>query len=247
MKFIKIFLLFCIVGSSLGQEPFCKYPAISYKKYINWKIEDNLEKGKQLQQSITIPKFFKNKAPITLQLVSFNNNWDSSYIFINREKKQIQKLFEPMGFTKYNIITPLFITDINGDGLLDIKLIVSYMGNGIASMNVRVIYLFQTNDGKFTKISFDDKMDKNRQERDFNRDNNYEIITMTLTEYKGHSYWLFNLYDFNANKLINVNSEFDYPIMIQYLYRANYQITNKISRKQMKKFALPLPEAYLKK
>ena len=234
-------------GILKGQEPFEKYPVISYKEYKDWKLYDKSVKEKKVHHTLTIPDFFENKDSITIQLTSFIGNWDSSYVRIYRNKKQIQKFFEPMGFSQENIFEPIRIADINGDGLNDLKIIIPYLGNGIASLNVRVIYLFQKSVGDFTKISFDDKMNGNRPERDFDGDKNYEIITMTLTGYENHSYWLYNLYDYNSNGLINVNAKDDYPIMIQFLYRENYQITDKITRQKMKDFALSLPEKYDKK
>jgi hypothetical protein len=151
-----------------------------------------------------------------------------------------------MGFSQSNIFEPVRVADINSDGLLDLKILIPYMGNGTASLNVRVIYLFQKPDGNFNKISFTDKMSKNRPERDFDGDKNFEIITMTLTSYENHSYWLYNLFDYNSKDLINVNTKDDYPIMIQFLFRDNYEITNKITRQKMKDFALTLPEQYHK-
>lgn len=234
-------------GILKGQEPFEKYPVISYRVYKNWKVYNLLDKEKKIHHTLTIPNFFENKDSITIQLTSFSDNWDSSYVRIYRNKKQILKFFEPMGFSEGNIFEPIRTADINGDSLTDLKILVPYMGNGIASLNVRVIYLFQKSDSEFTKISFDDKMYENRPERDFDGDKNYEIITMTLKGYMNHSYWLYNLYNYNANTLINVNAKDDYPIMIQFLYRKNYKITDKITRQKMKDFALPLPEEYYKK
>ncbi len=228
-----------LTGFLKGQEPFEKYPAISYLEFKDWK---HYEKTEKVHHTLTIPNFFKNHDSITIQLTSFSNNWDSSYLRIFRNKKQIQKIFEPMGFSSMNIFEPIRTADINGDGFIDLKIIIPYLGNGIASLNVRVIYLFQKPGGDFTKISFDDKMNGNRSERDFDGDKNYEIITMTLTSYENHSYWLYNLYDYSSNSLINVNAKYDYPIMIQFLYRVNHQITDKITRQKMKDFALPLPK-----
>lgn len=236
-----------LTGILKGQEPFEKYPAISYKEYKDWKIYDKSVKEKKVHYTLTIPDFFENMDSITIRLTSFVDNWDSSYVRIYRNKKLIQKFFEPMGFSQANMFEPIRIADINGDSLTDLKILIPYMGNGTASLNVRVIYLFQKSNGDFTKISFDDKMNGNRPERDFDGDKNYEIITMTLTGYENHSYWLYNLYDYYSNGLINVNAKDDYPIMIQFLYRENYQITDKITRQKMKDFALPLPEKYDKK
>lgn len=234
-------------GILKGQDPFEKYPAISYKEYTDWKVYDKTVKEKKLHHTLTIPGFFDNNDSLTVQLTSFVNNWDSSYVRIYCNEKQIQKFFEPMGFSQDNIFEPIRTADINGDSLLDLKILVPYMGNGTAALNVRLIYLFQRPDHSFTKISFNDKMNENRPERDFDGDNNYEIITMTLMGYENHSYWLYNLYDYNSGDLINVNTKDDYPIMIQFLYRENYEITDKISREKMKDFELSLPEGYDKR
>lgn len=231
-----------------GQFPFENYPAMSYKKYSDWETYDKSKNEKKYHHTLTIPSFYNSLDTITIQLTSFINNWDSSFIRIYKNNNQIQKFFEPMGFSPSNMSEPVRVADINGDGLSDIKLIISYNGTGVACMNVRVIYLFQRNDGKFTKISFDDMLDENgRPERDFDGDNNFEIITMNLTYYGNHSYWLYNIYDYYSYQLINVNKKYDYPIMIQFLTRENFEITTKLSREKMKEFSKVLPDNYEKK
>ena len=46
-----------------------------------------------------------------------------------------------------------------------------------------------------------------------------------------------NLYNFKDKTLQSVNAVYDYPIMIQFLYRPNYQITNKLTREQMRMYS----------
>jgi hypothetical protein len=87
-------------------------------------------------------------------------------------------------------------------------------------------------------------MSENRQERDFDGDGNFEIITMNLIGHEDHSFWLFNIFNYLNGGLVNVNAKDNYPIMIQFLNRENYDVTNKISRDKMKTFALTLPEDY---
>ncbi len=244
-QLIALLTLTLLTWTTKAQFPFEKYPAISYKNFNDWKLYDRSEKEKKFHHTLTIPDFYADHDTLIIQLTSFTNNWDSSYIRIFRNTKQIQKFFERMGFSPSNISEPVRVADINGDGLSDLKLIVSYNGTGLASMNVRVIYLFQKKGGEFTKTSFDDMMDEEeRIERDFNGDNNFEIITMDLKNYHSHNYWRFNLYNFINNKLVNVNVPYDYPIMIQFLKRDNYEITTKIDRNKMKEFSKALPENY---
>ena len=131
---------------------------------------------------------------------------------------------------------------------MDIKLFVPNYGCGGYNFYVRVIYLLQKPDGNFNKISFTDLfMDfKNRLERDFDGDGFYEVITQTFQNYQNHNYWLFDLYDFKNDSLVNVNYKDNYPIMIQLLNRENYEVTSKISREKMKDFTRKLPSDFKK-
>ena len=249
---IKLILLLLMLSAFIvkAQYPFEKYPAIKDKEYKDWKIYDRLGEENKIHFTLTIPKFFDNGDSITVQLTSFGDLWhqaDTSQIRIYRNHQLIQKIKENMQFDLINMYYPLRTADFNGDGLTDLKIVVPYMGNGIAALNMRVIYLFQNADHHFTKISFTDMVSGNRPERDLDGDGNYEIITMTLQNYGEHNYWLFNLYNFNSKDLVSVNAKHDYPIMVQYLNRENYEITDKILRAKMKDFALPLPQDYDRK
>ncbi|MCD6010540.1 MAG: hypothetical protein K0Q79_402 [Flavipsychrobacter sp.] len=187
----------------------------------------------------TISPFFPGES-ITIRLVSCDS---TSTIYIYKGKHQIQTIEERMSFFEGNLGEPIRIADINGDGLKDIKLVIPYMGNGLAAENMRIIYLFQRPGMKFTKIVYMDKMPENRPERDMNKDGNYEIITKTLQEHGAHNYWLFNIYNFKDNKLVNVNEKFGYPIMVQYLNRDNYTPAN-IDKSILKKYSMKVPEDY---
>lgn len=243
-NFITLYLL-TLTLNSFGQYPFEKYPAIKYKTYKDWKVYNTNEKEQKTEFILTIPKFYDKKDSLTLVLTSFTDKWDSSYITVFKNGRQLQRFFEPMFFYDTNLSEPIMLADINDDKLQDIKLIIPYMGNGTASLNTRVIYLFQQKSKGFTKISFMDKMNgENRPERDFNGDGNYEIITMTLKSYENHSYWLFNLFNFKNDDIVSTNNKYNYPILIQFLYRDNFKITNKISRQKMKDFEQTKPQEY---
>jgi hypothetical protein len=239
-----ILVLTLTAWSAQAQFPFEKYASVQYTSFNNWKTYDKTEKEKKIHSTLTIPTFFDNGDTLTVQLTSFTDHWwNTSIIRIFKNKTEIQKIAENMGFSPIGLDT-LRVTDINGDKLQDIKITVAYLGNGIAAMNARIIYLFQKADHSFKKISFTDKINNNRKERDFDGDGNFEIITMNLISHENHSYWLFNLYHYSNGGLVNVNQVHNYPIMIQFLYRKNYEITNKISKEKMKTFALPLPDEY---
>jgi hypothetical protein len=246
MKVTLMLMLILITGVLKGQEPFTKYPAISYKEYGDWIRDDTSEGRREVYFTKTIPNFFENKDSLKIQITFTYDNIDTSYIDIYRNNKHIQNFFEPFGIPAPTGDLPIQVADINGDGLPDVKFMIPYMSCGLG-VNCRVIYLFQKPDCNFTKISYLDMFGEYEPERDFDGDKNYEIITRFLVSYKNHSYWLYNLYNYTENGLINVNKKGNYPIMIQFLNRDNYKITNKITRKKMKDFALPLPEDYDKR
>jgi len=248
MRQLLIFLTLVTVSlSAKAQYPFEKFPAPEYEVYNDWKIYDKSDKEQKIHSTLTIPGFFDNKDTLTIQLTSYTeHNWENSIIRIYNNKTLSQKITENMGFNPAGLDT-VKVADINGDGLADIKIVTPYFGCGLAALNVRVIYLFQKPEKSFIKISYDDKMSPNRQERDLNGDGNFEIITMNLVGVEDHNYWTFNVFSFNGEDLINVNSSYNYPIMIQYLFRDNYEITKKISREKMKEFALDTPEEYNRK
>lgn len=250
-KTVKVLLFFFIFGilsfATKGQYPFEKYLAITYKVYDTWKTYGKSKEENRVHYTLTIPKFYRNGDDLTIQLTNFSmSNNDRSILRIFHNNKQILKTNENVLFDPVAIDT-VRTADFNGDGLTDIKLICAYMGCGLAAMNVRVIYLFQQVDMKFIKISFDDMMYTNMQERDFNGDENFEIITTSLNTYKSHNFWTFNLFNLKNGNLISVNTIEDYPIMIQYLNRDNYEVTNKLSRMEMKKYSRKLPEEYVRK
>ncbi len=87
-------------------------------------------------------------------------------------------------------------------------------------------------------------MDGNREERDFDNDGIFETVTMKLDSHENHNYWTFNIFEFTEFGLTNANKKNNYPIMIQYFYKENFEITNKISRSDMKTFALKQPKEY---
>src|SRR5689334_7421771 len=108
------FLTIVTLADGQDQYPFEKFPSIEYKEYKDWKTYDKLDKEKGIHFTLTIPKYFDNEDTLTLQLTTFQESWDSSYVRIFRNKKQIQKMFEPMHFLEINVQSEsLRVADIN--------------------------------------------------------------------------------------------------------------------------------------
>lgn len=235
-----LFLSVCITNC-LAQYPFEQYPSLKWKGVVGWKEYNRIERDGKIHWTQTIPAFYANGDSLTIQVSTVIKEEEYSLIRTFRNKDQQQRMREKHAIAASfgYLIDSLYYADVNGDSLLDLKVLAWYGGCGIASMNVRVIYLFQQPDNTFVKVSYLDKSPS--PERDFNNDGNYEIITMNLTHHQTHNYWTFNLYNFKDNQFQSVNSLYDYPIMIQFLYRENYSITNKLTREQMRRYAEALP------
>jgi hypothetical protein len=217
--------------------------------YTHWKLLDTSEKRSAYM--IDIPNFFRDKPKLQLMVASYPGS-DSSVITVFKNGQQLVSFIDP--YYVGSVLGPspkdAFVEDVNGDGLKGIKLVIT--GNGCCgayNFYTRVVFLFQDKNGGFTKIAFSDLMMEyqNRLERDFDGDGNFEIIVQRLQSFGDHNYFLFNLYNYKNGQLVNVNNKANYPIMVQLLYRQNYTITNKISRKKMKEFSRPLPDDYDKK
>jgi hypothetical protein len=231
------YTLFIFPTLTFGQYPFEKFKSPEYKS-LEFKMT---EKENVLEYTKIATSFFIDKSDLE---VSINGNYENSKTNIQvKTERNSKKYFEEIPTQGTD---GLYIADFNGDGKKDFKIICFYMGCGLAGLNVRVIYFFQKENKEFTKISFDDKMyGNNRIERDLNGDGKFEIITMTIQYHKNHSYWLFNLYNFNNGNLVCVNNKMNYPIMVQYLFKENYNVTRKLTRKEMKKYELFKPEELL--
>lgn len=242
LQALVILILFSI--TIRGQYSFEKLPPIKSKEYNNWKTSENI---KGIANTLTIPNFFQKGEELTIKLTSYSEHlFENSLVEIFYKNLRTNKFLENINFNPTGL-SSIKVIDINNDGLKDIKIIENYMGNGIASLNIKIIYLIQKSNHKFEKISFNDKEGENTIERDFDGDGKYEIITKTLAAYQNHSYWVFNLYNYKNNGFINVNKKSNYPIMVQFLDRDNYSITDKISREKMKRFTMDLPEEYSNK
>ena len=229
------FLLFPIFV--FGQYSFEKYKKV---KTSSFKFEMT-EQPNAVKYSKDVKSFFNDKSILE---ISINGNIEDSkktYIEVSSKSKS-RKYFEEIPMQG---IDKLYISDFNGDGKKDFKIVCYYMGCGIASLNIRVIYFFQKANQEFTKISFDDKFGENLSERDMDQDGNFEIISMSLQDHRNHNYWLFNLYNFVNGNLICVNDKMNYPIMVQYLIKNNYTITKKLTRKEMKIYELKKPDGLL--
>lgn len=234
-KFIlKFFLLFPFLA--IGQYHFEKFKSPKHRTSIEIKLTEN---GNDYRFQKEIPSFFNDNSSLKIAVLGNTVDFGKTEINIStnlKSKKYIEEI-------PIQGIENLYIADFNGDGQKDFKIVGYFMGCGLASQRVRIIYFFQQNKKQFIKVSFDDFIGENAIERDLDGDGNFEIITKTLQHHKNHNYWLFNLYNFENNKMVCVNGKMKYPIMVAYLFKDNYKITTKLSYKEVKKYEIKQPDS----
>lgn len=188
---------------------------------------------------ITTKGFYKDGSDLTFQ---FTQDKMDNTIMVYKDYKTIQFFFhinQGYGFHIHSGIDeyPLQIADLNGDGLKDIKLIYSSLGNGLWFCKYYVLYFIQNEDGTFTLYSpanlliFGFIEEKNfeikriEQERDFNKDGKFEFLQVDYTQLNDHAYWDFNVYEFSKDSAVNVSLKYGYPMLVPYNYEPTFNRT----------------------
>jgi len=257
-KYLLTIFLFVIgyVTSSKAQYPFEKYKAINYTK-LAFKVsylEDTKTTRDIVYAKANLPGICKDNSRYSIFIKSYilkKTDDAIAIIYLKKDGKVFQKIIDKGFYLGGNALENIYIGDINGDSLPDIKFTCSNVsGAGLGSAWQRRIYLFQQPNGKFRKIAYKDFYISGKSplndlnERSFDSDNSYKIITNQLVEYRGHNYWTFDLYEYKNGELNCVDDKYDYPIMVEYLYRENYEVTKKIFAEKMKTFKKEKPDEY---
>jgi hypothetical protein len=224
-------LLLLISLQCKAQYPFEKFPSIKYEKL-------HFAMGFTESDTTFIATANYKKYQIKLRQ---NRKSATLSITVHYKAKTVFKYSDP-DFNLSTLQDTIYVADIDGNGHIDFKFLFFNDGSGLAGSLEKKLYFFNKGNFKFHVISYVDFF--NFPERDFNGDGNYEIIGDVLNHYQDHAYWTFNLFNYIDGRLVNVNRKFNYPIMVQYLFRENYTVTDKISRKKMKQFSLSNPDYF---
>jgi hypothetical protein len=223
----KILLLIFVLTYNIasGQYPFDKFAKPNFKLYKDWKAYDKTDK---MHETITVPNFYQDSSSLTIQFtLDKSKPKNENVIRIYKGKTAIQSFkSEPVDFyLSYASTYPIRVGDLNGDKLLDVKIIYDYHSNGLA-LSFRPIYLIQDENGFFKKYSFDNMFeDRVDLERDFDNDGKFEIQSVQLMFQSNHSYWRFQIFKIENTDLVDVSDKFGYPIFIQFLKKRNYKPT----------------------
>jgi hypothetical protein len=244
MKIHKRFLVFFLFLSLVtrAQYPFEKHKEIEYLEVKKWITTGINKDSLAMKREILIPGFQNKNAALRIQqTISYTLPDSTEYSIVKIYRKdQLVKQFEVQTLS-INDPLPVFVGDIDGNGLNDLKIIFPNYGCGNYNVYCQTAFVFQNKDLSFTEFVYTDMFEnfENRPERDFNNDGNYEIITQSFQNYAKHNYWLFNIYNYSKGKLVNVNHLANYPIMIPL---DSYTVSKKIPREKMKQFEIKIPK-----
>ncbi|MFI5162665.1 MAG: hypothetical protein ACHQHN_15405 [Sphingobacteriales bacterium] len=224
-------ILLLLSAKCFAQYPFEKNRVKKYDsiKFVKSKINDSNEMA---------IAHYKN---YTIKLVdgTLDNGGAVELYLKNKLIKKFNGYFVNMTY----ITDFLYVEDIDNDGRPDF-IINTYNGacGGLACSNIYTTYLMNKGKGNFRIISYEGFYNKPQKEYLFN--GAYRVIGQSLATYKGHNYWLFDLYDIKNSKLINVSKQHGYPVAVPYLYNQTFKPTHKISKGQLAKLSLPQPDLF---
>jgi hypothetical protein len=235
-------LLLLISFKSYTQYPFEKYPAIKFDsvKIVNHGTEYHdgfLATHKKGFRRVAAYKGYR-----LVFLCDSDTLKDGSNALLYHNSRIIKRMTLSVSMDNDGFDLPVYIGDIDGNGLPDFKITIENSGNGFAASYATKIYLFNQGKDIFKMISFMDLF--SNKERDFNNDGNYEIIGEQYQTYKHQAYFIFNLYNFKGGKIVNVSKNFGFPTAVKYLYNPTYKITHEIPEKYLLRFAAKYPDEY---
>ncbi|WP_295236091.1 hypothetical protein [Sediminibacterium sp.] len=202
-----LFFLICFLfmGTTLfSQTLFTKSKPVVTSKVKIETVKDSTIKNKFVQINLKGQKGF---AIDMVQIIEQVARTEESVILFYKDSKVVQKILVP--FWIKHLIPTAEIFDLNKDGIPDLKCRIFTGGNGTAALlNYKVFLISQQS--KYRVLSFVDF--SSEKEYDINGDGIAEIIGCSTTNYNGHNYWIFNLYNWVNNTLQTVSKTYDYPI-----------------------------------
>ena len=227
------FSLLCLwAATAQGQTHFSKFKAPNYKT-AGIQYRSLLEDSMKLD--IVDVSHIKGLMGIKIHLQQVT--MDSSKILIYKDNKLKQIL--PLPFMFWHLENECLVADLDGNNKPDIKLTVPSGGAGLAGELTYKIYLFHQGE-TFRLLSFFDF--SHEKEYDLNKDGIYEILSCNHVYKAGHSYWVYNVFNFSNGKLTNVSKTRNYPLWTKHLYTSRDVIATNISQKDRNKEYKALPD-----
>lgn len=124
----------------------------------------------------------------------------------------------------------VYRADLNKDGLDDIIVFSNYRGCGLGALADKTEIFLKNKEGGYHKIYFDSLSAGLRDYVDLDKDSRYEVIITDICFVKNHSYYYYNVYGFEGNKLVNTGKKFKgFPKFVWFTYKPNDKDTLHLS------------------
>jgi hypothetical protein len=209
-----LFFLTLIAGTAQAQE------------VINLKLE-------HLPNSdIWSSKFVIQENTYELKLI---HGEDSSTVELTNGSKQT-KFYVPWYFIELVMPKKIELSDVDGNGLTDLKIVVANNGSGIAASLQFYIFLLQTSEHQFCYLGC--LTDGDLTFKDLNSDGLTEVISRSPDYLNEERTVTYNAFNIKGCSFLNVDSQFNYPKM-NFRYSGD-EVT--LSAEQLKKKSKPTPD-----
>lgn len=222
-------ILLLVVFTSTAQQHFWQFKSIVYK---NIPVKMEFTSDSTVSGEIILSKKENYK-------IRFNQpSPDSTILLVYKAGKNIQRLVLP--YPTWLIGQTAYMADINNDKRQDLKFFIYGTGTGLAAETCTKVYLFNTGNG-FKLLSFFDY--SSEKEYDLDNDGVYEILGRNHVYKDEHSYWVYNVFDFDGTTLVNVSKKFNYPLWTKHLIKTDKTVANNINYDERIKEYRPVPDS----
>lgn len=146
---------------------------------------------------------------------------------------------------EYPYLGDIWTADLDGNGLKDFVIYVSYMGNGIPPDNG--VILFQTSPGVFRRLDFETYGFYPTDFTDIDKDGKSELVLCSMyqdmaKDGKLHSFLVYTAYRIENYSLKRMDfGQRGFPSFIWFTKKANSKETTKLSESQKKTYYTSLP------
>jgi hypothetical protein len=247
---IRITSILVILISTIcsAQEPFLKFSSPKFLNCGDWSDSAIAQNSEPRNHETTIAMLFcvyKNRDTLSIA-ISQGHAARSVKFDIYRNSRLIQSFDnDPIDYNLAHWATePIAVTDFNNDGLIDFRIDGVIFGADTYGGGTREFYFLQNKQGLFTKLSFFTKLDVT--ERDIDNDSVFAVVPCQFERTNGHSYWIYGLYKFTSDDLVDIADAHNYPVFVQELFRPNHVPAKDIPSSIRLQFHKPKPPEFVR-
>lgn len=225
MKAIQLSMFLILGGFSLqAQTYFNRFKPANYQMVPIQQRSHPIDSAR-----LNYVEFKKIKGLENIRILIKPQGYDSTLLSIYKYNRCIKKVAFPFPLGVGSLEDRCEVADLDNNQKPDVKLTIWGGGTGMAIQLSHKVYIFNFGD-RFRVVSFFDF--SNEREYDMDGDSVFEILSQNYVYYKGHSYWVYNAFDFRNGRLQNVSQKFDYPLWTRLLFRSDTTIAGKYQKEK---------------